>query len=220
MKNLNKYIDHTLLRPDATKDDLKKLCKEAIEYDFYSVCINPSRVHFARELLKGSPIKVCSVLDFPLGSAQSYSKVLAAEQLLETGVDEIDMVINIGAFKDGNYKLVGDEITSIVNRSHPQGVILKIIIETCLLTKEEIVKACHIGMEAQVDFIKTSTGFSSGGALIEDIRLIQETVGKDIGIKASGGISDYHTALAMIEAGASRIGASRSVNILKEYKSL
>lgn len=210
---LNKYIDHTLLKADATQAAVRVLCEEAREYDFMSVCVNPTWVAYAAELLAGSEVKVCTVIGFPLGANISAVKAFETTQAISEGADEVDMVINIGAAKDGNWELVESDIRAVVEASNKQALV-KVIIESCLLTDDEKVKACQAAVNAGADYVKTSTGFSTGGATVEDIRLMRETVGANIGVKASGGVSNRVEALAMVEAGASRIGASKGIQIV------
>ena len=210
---LNKLIDHTLLKPEATKAQIEKLCGEAKEYDFKSVCVNPYYVKYAKELLKGSDVLVCTVIGFPLGQNTTEVKVAETKDAIKNGADEIDMVINIGALKSKDEDYVLNEIKEI--RSACKGKTLKVIIETCLLTDEEKITACKLSKEAGADFVKTSTGFSTHGATVEDVKLMRETVGEDMGVKASGGIRDRETALKMVEAGATRLGVSAGVEIVK-----
>lgn len=210
---LASMIDHTLLKPDATKDAIIKLCSEAREYSFASVCVNPGNVKLASDCLKGSPVKVCTVIGFPLGATTSVTKALETRDAIANGASEIDMVINVGALKAGNYELVQQDIEAVVQAA--AGNIVKVIIETGLLTDEEKVMACKLSKQAGADFVKTSTGFGHGGATAKDVALMRQTVGKYMGVKASGGIRDLATANAMVEAGASRIGASASVAIVK-----
>lgn len=214
---LNKFIDHTVLKPETTKEQVAKVLEEAKEYDFASVCINPTWVSFAAEGLKGTDVKVCTVIGFPLGANTSAVKAFETKDAIENGADEIDMVINIGALKDKNYDLVLEDIKAVVEASGDK--LVKVIIETCLLTDEEKVKACELSKEAGADFVKTSTGFSIGGATVEDVALMRKTVGPEMGVKASGGARSYEDAIAFIEAGASRIGASSGVAIMKGEKS-
>ncbi|HEP1844148.1 TPA: deoxyribose-phosphate aldolase [Streptococcus suis] len=214
---LNKFIDHTVLKPETTKEQVAKVLEEAKEYDFASVCINPTWVSFAAEGLKGTDVKVCTVIGFPLGANTPAVKAFETKDAIENGADEIDMVINIGALKDKNYDLVLEDIKAVVEASGDK--LVKVIIETCLLTDEEKVKACELSKEAGADFVKTSTGFSTGGATVEDVALMRKTVGPDMGVKASGGARSYEDAIAFIEAGASRIGASSGVAIMKGEKS-
>ena len=210
---LNKLIDHTLLKPEATKAQIEKLCSEATEYDFKSVCVNPYYVKYAKELLKESDVLVCTVIGFPLGQNTTAIKVAETKDAINNGADEIDMVINIGALKSKDEDYVLNEIKEIRNAC--KGNTLKVIIETCLLTDEEKNTACKLSKEAGADFVKTSTGFSSHGATVEDVKLMRETVGEDMGVKASGGIRDRETALKMVEAGATRLGVSAGVEIVK-----
>ena len=193
---LNKYIDHTLLKPDAQQEQIEKLIEEAKAYDFASVCVNPTWVNFAAEGLRDSDVKVCTVIGFP-----------------QNGADEIDMVINIGALKSKNLALVEEDIQAVVEASGDK--LVKVIIETCLLTDDEKIVACQIAKLAGADFVKTSTGFSTGGATVEDVALMRQTVGPDMGVKASGGARSYEDALAFIEAGATRIGTSSGVAIME-----
>lgn len=214
MDNLSKYIDHTLLKPEATKLEITKLCKEAKEHEFFSVCINPTYVNFAKEELKDTDVKVATVIGFPLGSTTREVKAFEAENAIKNGADELDMVINVGALKDKDYELVKEDIEAVVNVAKGKALV-KVIIETCLLDNEEKKKACELAKEAGADFVKTSTGFSTGGATEEDVNLMREVVGEDMGVKASGGIRDYETAIKMIEAGATRLGASSSIKIVE-----
>lgn len=210
---LNKLIDHTLLKPEATKAQIEKLCGEAKEYDFKSVCVNPHYVKRAKELLKESDVLVCTVIGFPLGQNTTAIKVAETKDAIQNGAYEIDMVINIGALKSKDEDYVLNEIKEIRNAC--KGKTLKVIIETCLLTDEEKITACKLSKEAGADFVKTSTGFSTHGATVEDVKLMRETVGEDMGVKASGGIRDRETALKMVEAGATRLGVSAGVEIVK-----
>lgn len=220
MKNLNKYFDHTALKAFATEDDIKKLCEEARKYRFVSVCINSSRVKLAEELLKGSGVKVCSVVGFPLGAASTEAKAFETKQAIKDGADEIDMVINVGALKDGKYGFVGKDIREVVKAARRK--IVKVIIECCYLTNKEKKTACIRAKKAGAHFVKTSTGFgsppegASKGATIEDVKLMKEVFGGDV--KAAGGIGTLEDAKAMIRAGATRIGASASVAIMKELE--
>lgn len=217
MKNVASMIDHTLLKPEATEEMIKDLCKEAKEYKFAAVCVNPFYVKLAKENLENSEVKVATVIGFPLGANAKEIKAYETSKAIEDGANEIDMVINIGALKNKDYDIVKDDIKAVVEAAKNGGIV-KVIIETCLLTHEEKVKACELAMEAGADFVKTSTGFSTGGAKKEDVILMKTVVGDKMQIKASGGIRDYETAISMIEAGASRIGASASVNIVKGSK--
>ncbi len=206
---LNHYIDHTLLKPEATWEEIQKLCEEAIVYQFASVCIQPTWTRDAKALLKGTKVKLCSVVGFPLGANTVENKAREAGELADAGVEEIDMVINIGALKSKDYKKVLHDIQGVVRSS----TIVKVIIETCLLTDEEKQIASRLIVEAGASFVKTSTGFSKSGATIHDVTLMRSVVGADFGVKASGGIRDLATALAMIEAGATRLGTSSGVII-------
>jgi len=209
---LNKYIDHTLLKPEATEAQICALCDEALEYDFYSVCVNSCHVPLAVEKLSGSDVKVAAVAGFPLGAMSTSSKVFEAREAVEAGASEIDMVINVGALKEGRYEYVLHEIAALVDVCP----CLKVIIETCLLTDEEIVKACELVVQAGADFVKTSTGFSTGGATAEAVSLMRQTVGDKAKIKASGGIRTLADAKKFIELGADRLGCSAGVQIMKE----
>lgn len=211
--NVAKYIDHTILKPNVLDADVKKVCDEAKENGFFSVCVNPYYVPFVANELKGSDVKVCSVIGFPLGANTSELKALEAKKAVEDGANEIDMVINVSALKDGKFEYVESDIKAVVDAIQGKAL-LKVIIETCLLSDDEKIKACELSVKASADFVKTSTGFSTGGATKEDIALMRKTVGPDIGVKASGGVRDYETAMTMIEAGATRIGASSSVAIV------
>lgn len=213
---LNKYIDHTILKPETTKEQVAQILAEAKEYDFASVCVNPTWVAYAAQELKDSDVKVCTVIGFPLGANTPAVKAFETKDAIENGADEIDMVINIGALKSKNYDLVLEDIQAVVAASGDK--LVKVIIETCLLTEEEKVKACQLSKEAGADFVKTSTGFSTGGATVEDVALMRKTVGPDMGVKASGGARSYEDAIAFIEAGATRIGASSGVAIMKGEK--
>lgn len=214
--NYNKFIDHTLLKPDCLDKDIEKLCSEAKEYDFASVCVNSSYVKKCVELLKGTTVKVCTVVGFPLGACSTEAKLAETKKALEDGASEIDMVINISRLKCHDDKYVENEISVLKNACGNN--VLKVIIETCLLTDEEKIRACLDAVNAHADFVKTSTGFSTGGATVEDVKLMKQTVQDKALVKASGGIKDKDTFLKMIEAGASRIGASKGVEIIKELK--
>ncbi|HEM5281620.1 TPA: deoxyribose-phosphate aldolase [Streptococcus suis] len=209
---LNKYIDHTILKPETTQEQVEKILAEAKEYDFASVCVNPTWVALAAESLKDSDVKVCTVIGFPLGANTPAVKAFETKDAISNGADEIDMVINIGALKTGNYDLVLEDIKAVVAASGDK--LVKVIIEACLLTDDEKVKACQLSQEAGADYVKTSTGFSTGGATVADVALMRKIVGPDMGVKASGGARSYEDAIAFIEAGASRIGASSGVAIM------
>ena len=215
MKPLSQYIDHTILKAEATEVDVKMLCKEAMENNFYAVCVNSCHVALAVKELKGTAIKVASVVGFPLGASLSQAKAKEAELAASLGAEEIDMVINIGALKEGRYDYVIEDIVSVVEAAGKYGAIVKVILETCLLTDEEIVKACQLSEASGAAFVKTSTGFSTDGANAHHVKLMKNTVGDRLSVKASGGIRDKAKALEMIEAGADRIGASASVEICK-----
>lgn len=216
-KALNKYIDHTLLKSEATLAQVDHLIDEAKEYNFMSVCINPTWVSHAAERLADTDVKVCTVIGFPLGANTSALKAFEASSAIDDGANEVDMVINIGAAKAGDWDKVQADIKAVVDVAD-HSVVVKVIIETCLLTDEEKVKACQAAKAAGADYVKTSTGFSTGGATVEDVRLMRETVGPDMGVKASGGVGNYQDAMAMIEAGASRIGASKGIQIMEAAK--
>lgn len=218
-KDLAQYIDHTLLKTEATAEQIKDLCREAREFEFAAVCINPNWVPLAREELKGSRVKVCTVVGFPLGAHQPEVKALEARRAIREGAREIDMVINVGALKGGDHALVERDIRTVADACRDGGAILKVIIETALLTDEEKVIACQLAKRARADYVKTSTGFSSAGATAHDVALMSEAVrGTKMGVKAAGGISSFADAEKMIQAGATRIGASAGVRILKEAK--
>ena len=212
-EELASYIDHTLLKPEASREQIRAVCEEAKQYHFASVCVNPCWVPLIAEELKGSGVSVCCVIGFPLGASLSSVKAFEAREAVAAGAQEIDMVINIGAVKSGGWELVREDIAA-VNAAKGTAK-LKVIIETCLLTDEEKVRVCQIAKEAGADFVKTSTGFSTGGATVHDVELMRKTVGPEIGVKASGGIRTLADALAMIEAGASRLGASAGVKIIE-----
>ena len=211
-----KTIDHTLLKAEATQMQVEQLCQEAAEYSFASVCINPTWVPLSYKLLRGTDVMVCTVIGFPLGATTTETKTFEARQAADCGAAEIDMVINIGRLKSSDYDAVEHDIYHVVRASAPAQV--KVIIETCFLTDDEKIKACVLAQEAGAHFVKTSTGFGSGGAKIEDIALMRRIVGEYMGVKASGGIREYETAAQMIEAGASRIGASASIAIVEKKK--
>jgi deoxyribose-phosphate aldolase len=217
-KSLSGLIDHTLLKPDATADKVAQLCFEAKKYHFASVCVNPSFVKLCADLLKGTDVKVCTVIGFPLGATSTEVKVFETKNAIENGATEIDMVMNIGALKAGENETVARDIHEVVEAAHSAGALLKVIIETALLTDEEKVIACLLAKEAGADFVKTSTGFSGGGATVHDVALMRKAVGPDLGVKASGGIHSTEEAEQMIAAGATRIGASAGVKIVKGEK--
>ncbi|MBE4908032.1 deoxyribose-phosphate aldolase [Bacillus luteolus] len=214
MNNIAKLIDHTALKADTTKEQILKLCSEAKEYVFASVCVNPTWVKTAAEQLAGTEVKVCTVIGFPLGANTLETKAFETKNAIENGATEVDMVINIGALKDKNDDLVERDIRAVVEAAKGKAL-TKVIIETSLLTEEEKVRACQLAVKAGTDFVKTSTGFSTGGATVEDIALMRKTVGPDIGVKASGGVRDLKGVQDMVEAGATRIGASAGVEIVK-----
>ncbi|GFG41848.1 UNVERIFIED_CONTAM: deoxyribose-phosphate aldolase [Streptococcus canis] len=211
--NINKYIDHTLLKADSVQSQLDQLIDEAKTYDFASVCVNPSWVAYAAEALKDSDVKVCTVVGFPLGATTSATKAFETKDAIANGADEIDMVINIGLLKQGDDQAVENDMRAVVEASGDK--LVKVIIEACLLTDEEKVRACQLAVKAGVDFVKTSTGFSTGGATISDVKLMRQTVGPDIGVKAAGGARSFEDVMAFIEAGATRIGTSAGVTIMK-----
>lgn len=212
---INRMIDHTLLKPESTREEIKKLCEEALEYNFKSVCINPYWVSFASDILKGSEVGVCTVIGFPLGANTTELKSYEAKEAIDNGADEVDMVLNIGLLKSKEFGLVEKDIKSVVEASEDK--LVKVILETCLLEDEEIVKACELSLNAGADYVKTSTGFNSAGANAKDVALMRKTVGDKIGVKASGGIRDLNTALQMVESGASRLGVSAGIAIIEEY---
>lgn len=214
---LNKYIDHTLLKPETQVEQINQLCEEAKQYQFASVCVNPTWVAHCSELLKDSDVKVCTVIGFPLGATTTETKAFETKNAIENGADEIDMVINIGSLKDRRYEEVEDDIKAVVDAAN--GKTVKVIIETSLLTKEEKQKACELAKKAGAHFVKTSTGFSGGGATVEDVRLMRLAVGPEMGVKASGGVRNLEDAQAMIKAGATRIGASAGVQIVSGLES-
>ncbi|MDR1606236.1 MAG: deoxyribose-phosphate aldolase [Streptococcaceae bacterium] len=211
--NLNKYIDHTVLKADTPQVKVQQIIDEAIHYDFMSVCLNPAWVSFAAEKLADTDVKVCTVIGFPLGANTSEVKAFEAADAVKNGADEVDMVINIGAAKDGDWVLVASDIEAVVAASG--AATTKVIIETSLLTDDEKVKACQAAVAAGADFVKTSTGFSTAGATVADIKLMRQTVGPDMGVKASGGVRSIEDAQAMIAAGATRLGTSNGVDIMK-----
>jgi deoxyribose-phosphate aldolase len=213
--NIEKYIDHTILKPDATESQIIKLCEEAKTYKFASVCVNSYYTSIVRNALIGTGVKTCVVVGFPLGAVMSEIKAFETRKAIESGAEEIDMVINIGALKDKKYDVVLQDIKSVVDEAEGKAIV-KVIIECCLLDDEEIVQASILSMEAGADYVKTSTGFSTGGAEKNDVKLMRMTVGSILGVKASGGIKNFETAILMINSGASRIGTSSGVQIVKE----
>ncbi|WP_313757208.1 deoxyribose-phosphate aldolase [Tissierella sp.] len=217
MSNILGMIDHTMLKPDATKDIIEELCKEAMENKFAAVCVNPCYVKLCKDMLKNSDVKVATVIGFPLGANTKEVKAFETIDAIKNGADEVDMVINIGALKIKNYELVKEDIEEVVKAAKDKAVV-KVIIETCLLTDEEKIKACEISMIAGADFVKTSTGFSTGGATIGDVKLMKSIVGDKLEVKASGGVRDIDSAKKMIEAGATRLGTSSGVKIAKEIQ--
>lgn len=217
IKPFNRYFDHTLLKPEASQKDILKICRDAVYYKFASVCVNGCYVSFAAKQLKGSDVKVSAVSGFPLGAMSTDVKYYEIKDYLTNGAGEIDMVINIGALKDGKYDYVKEEITSLSKLCHEHKATLKVILETCLLSEEEIINACIISEKSGADFVKTSTGFSTGGATTEHVRLMKKTVGSNVQIKASGGIRTLEDALKMIDSGADRLGCSASVDIMEKY---
>ena len=213
---LARLIDHTLLKPAATLEQVAQLCDEAIEYGFGAVCINPIYVRFAAQRLTGTGVAVCNVVGFPLGATTTAAKVYETQRAIEDGSREVDMVIHVGALKGGDVAAVQADVAAVAAACHDGGALLKVIIEAVLLTDDEKVAACRAAQAAGADFVKTSTGFAGGGATVADVRLMRETVGPNVGVKAAGGIGSYADALAMIEAGANRIGASRSIQIVMQ----
>lgn len=211
--NLASYIDHTLLKPETTEAQIRQLCREALDNHFFSVCVNSSFVPLCKELLKNSTVKVCAVVGFPLGAMSTPAKAFETSWAIENGADEIDMVIQIGALKAGNYAYVREDIRAVVQAA--QGQTVKVIIETSLLSHDEKIKACELSKEAQAHFVKTSTGFNGGGATLEDIALMKKVVGSQLQVKASGGVRDRATAEALIAAGATRLGTSSGVQLVK-----
>ena len=213
--DIARMIDHTLLKPDATQQEIAQLCFEARKYGFASVCVNPTWVSLCAQLLQGSPVKVCTVIGFPLGATSSEAKAFETETAIKQGATEIDMVINIGALKARDLETVAKDIRGVVNVAHARGIIVKVIIETVLLNDEEKTLACLASKEAGADFVKTSTGFAGGGATVHDVALMRRTVGPQMGVKASGGVRTYEDAESLIKAGATRIGASAGVKIIQ-----
>ena len=212
-KNYASYIDHTLLKPEATEEQIKKICAEAKEYGFASVCVNPTWVSLAASELKDATSKICTVIGFPLGASTSATKAFETKDAIANGAEEIDMVINIGALKSEQYDVVENDIKAVVEAAN--GTLVKVIIETCLLSDEEKIKACELSVKAGADFVRTSTGFSTAGAKAEDVALMRKTVGPEIGVKASGGVRSLEDLESMVAAGATRIGASSGVKIIK-----
>lgn len=216
---LARMIDHTLLKPEATADQISVLCQEAMAYHFAAVCIHPTYVALCRELLQGTDVEIATVAGFPLGATLSEVKAYEAQRVIAAGASEVDMVLNVGALKSGNYELVYQDVGAVAQACHARSALLKVIIEAALLSDEEKVAACTLAQEAGADYVKTSTGFGPGGAVVEDVALMRRTVGPEMGIKAAGGIRTYADALAMIGAGATRIGASAGVKIVQEAQS-
>jgi deoxyribose-phosphate aldolase len=214
--DIARLIDHTLLKPEATPDQIETICQDALRYNFATVCVNSAYVELAARLLKGSDVAVCTVVGFPLGATLTTVKSFEAEQAIHDGATEIDMVINIGALKNGDDSFVKQDIVAVVQCCHHSNAICKVIIETALLTDDEKVRACKLCVQAGADFVKTSTGFSIGGANVEDVSLIRHIVGPDVGVKAAGGIRNLADAKAMITAGANRLGTSSSIKIVEE----
>lgn len=215
MLNILGMVDHTILKPEATQDMIVELCNEAMENNFAAVCVNPYYVSKCKEILKDSQVKIATVVGFPLGANTKEVKAFETKNAINNGAQEIDMVINIGALKDGDYHVVREDIEAVVEAAKDKAIV-KVIIETSLLTEEEKIKACELSKEAGADFVKTSTGFSTGGATVEDVRLMKSIVGDELEVKASGGVRDLDTAKKMIEAGATRLGTSSGVQISKE----
>jgi len=219
-RDMAKMIDHTNLNPTASVEDIKQLCTEAKEHEFASVCVNPIYVPLSAKMLEESSVKVCTVVGFPLGANTTETKSFETRNAIKNGAQEIDMVMNLGAFKSGAYEIFKSDIKAVVDATKTAGVtsdiIVKVILETCYLNEDEIVKACEIAKDAGVDFIKTSTGFGEYGARVEDVSLMRKTVGRDVGVKASGGIKNFEDALNMLDAGANRIGASSGVAIVTD----
>ena len=210
---VNKYIDHTILKPETPKAQILTLCEEAKQFNFASVCVNPTWVATCANELKGTDVKVCTVIGFPLGATFKEVKAYETKLAIENGASEIDMVINVGAAKDQNWELVYEDIKAVVEAAN--GVLVKVIIETCLLTDEEKVKACEMAVKAGAHFVKTSTGFSTGGATAADVALMRQTVGESVGVKASGGVRTAEDMKVMVEAGANRIGTSGGVSLVQ-----
>ncbi|WP_036728309.1 deoxyribose-phosphate aldolase [Peptoniphilus mikwangii] len=212
---INRMIDHTLLKPESTREQVKNLCEEALKYNFKSVCINPYWVEYASEILKGSEVGVCTVIGFPLGANTTELKAFEAREAVKNGAAEVDMVINVGLLKSEEFDAVEKDIKAVVDAA--DGRVVKVILETCLLSDEEIIKACKLSMNAGADFVKTSTGFSSHGATAHHVKLMKSVVGDNLEVKASGGIRDLKTSLEMIDSGATRLGVSAGIAIVKEY---
>ncbi len=213
-----RLIDHTLLKPEASREDIQRLCEEAIDYGFASVCVNPWNVSQAAELVRGTEVRVCAVVGFPLGATLPIVKEFEAGEALKAGAQEIDMVINVGALKSGQEALAEADIRGVADASHRAGALCKVILETALLTREEKVRGSLLAKKAGADFVKTSTGFGPGGATVEDVRLIRETVGSGTGIKAAGGVRTLEEVRKMVEAGATRIGTSSGVKIIEQLR--
>ena len=218
-ENIAALIDHTLLKPDATRQDITRLCAEARQWNFASVCLNPCWVRLAVEELSATPVRVCTVIGFPLGANETRTKITEADIALAQGAKELDMVQNIGTLRSHDYHLVYKEIADLADIAHASGAILKVILETSLLTSEEKEKACRLAIDAKADFVKTSTGFSTAGATVEDVTLMRHIVGDRLGVKASGGVRTLTALRSMVNAGANRIGTSSGVSILKELES-
>lgn len=208
-------IDHTLLKPEATAADMRKVCEEARKFGFASVCVNPYWVPLVAQELAGSPVKVCSVVGFPLGASSTASKVNETQIAVKDGAQEVDMVLNVGELRGGNQRVVEDDIRAVVSAAHATGAIVKVIIETCLLDESQKITACRLAKNAEADFVKTSTGFSTGGATVDDVALMRRTVGPEMGVKASGGVRTLEDLKKMVAAGATRVGASSSVKIIE-----
>ncbi|RDV84010.1 deoxyribose-phosphate aldolase [Ammonifex thiophilus] len=220
LRELARRIDHTLLRPEAGEEDIKRLCAEALRYGFFAVCVNPVYVPLAVETLRGSPVKVCTVVGFPLGANSVVTKVVEARQAAREGAEEFDLVLNLGALKDRRFSYLREELKAVretVKEICPQGV-LKVILETSLLTREEKLKGCELVLEVGAEFVKTSTGFGPGGATVEDVKLLRQAVGDRAGVKAAGGIKTLKDLLSMLEAGADRIGSSSAAKIMRELQ--
>jgi deoxyribose-phosphate aldolase len=214
--DIARYIDHTLLKPEASQAQIAQLCHEAIQYHFATVCVNPANVRLCRQLLEGSGVGVCAVVGFPLGATPPEVKAYEAQQVVDDGATEVDMVINIGALKSKDYDTVARDIASVTRTAHNGGALCKVIIEAALLGDEEKIKACELAKAAGADFVKTSTGFGPGGATLHDVALMRRAVGPEMGVKAAGGIRTFQEAQSMIQAGANRIGASASVKIVQQ----